>query len=114
MAENQLELEWRDGSGGQRVLICKGPLTIGTLFGLRDAAKLAQAQSLILDLSLVPYIDSAGLGTLVQIHVSSQHHGGRLALAAPTTKTTALLQMTNLNRIFKVYATTAEAEQASG
>jgi anti-sigma B factor antagonist len=112
MAENQLALEWRDGSGGQRILVCKGPLTIATLFGLRDAAKLAQAQPLILDLSQVPYIDSAALGTLVQINVSCQHHGGKLALAGPTSKTTALLQMTNLNKIFKVYPTVADAEQA--
>lgn len=76
MAENQLELEWRDGSGGQRVLVCKGPLTIATLFGLRDAAKLAQSQSLILDLSQVPYIDSAALGTLVQINVSASARAG--------------------------------------
>jgi len=112
MAENQLELEWREGSNGKRILICKGPLTISTLFGLRDAAKQAEAKNLILDLSAVPYIDSAALGTLVQINVSCQRQGGRLVLAGPTAKTTALLQMTNLNRIFAVYPTTAEAEQA--
>jgi len=112
MAENQLELEWRDGRNGKRILICKGPLTISTLFGLRDAAKQAETKSLILDLSEVPYIDSAALGTLVQINVSCQRLGGKLSLAGPTAKTSALLEITNLNRIFTVYATTAEAEQA--
>ncbi|HYB59901.1 MAG TPA: STAS domain-containing protein [Methylomirabilota bacterium] len=112
MPEGKLELEWRDGSAGQRILICKGPLTIATLFGLRDAATQAQGKWLILDMSQVPYVDSAGLGTLVQINVSCQRHGGRLALAGPTSKTTALLQMTNLSKVFQVYSSVAEAEQA--
>jgi anti-anti-sigma factor len=112
MGDNQLELESRDAGAGLRVLICKGPLTIATLFGLRDAASKVQSQSLILDLSQVPYMDSAALGTLVQIQVSSQRHGGRLALAGPTPKTIALLQMTNLVKIFQVYPSLAEAERA--
>jgi len=113
MAEGQLELEWRDGSAGQRVLVCKGPLTIATLFGLREAASKAQDKFLILEMSQVPYIDSAALGTLVQIQVSSQRHGGRLALAGPTDKTVALLTMTNLSKIFQVYPSLAEAEHAA-
>jgi len=112
MPEGKLELEWRDGSAGQRILICKGPLTIATLFPLRDAAAQAQSQWLILDLTQVPYIDSAALGTLVQIKVSCQRHGGRLALAGPTSKTTTLLQMTNLSQVFQVYSSVAEAEHA--
>jgi anti-sigma B factor antagonist len=61
------------------------------------------APALILDLSEVPYVDSAGLGSLVRAQVSRQRAGRRLALAGVNERARALLQMTNLESLFQIF-----------
>ena len=56
---------------GERILQLNGPLTITTLFGFRDVLRAERtAKMVILDFSQVPYVDSAGVGAIVNAHVS--------------------------------------------
>ena len=57
---------------GQRILQLKGALTIHTLFGFQEEVRREPTPELILDLAGVPYVDSAGLGSLVAVYVSAQ------------------------------------------
>ncbi len=61
---------------GRRILKLQGPLTLSNSFEFQELIRSDSATSLILDLSGVPYIDSAGVGCLVNGYVSHQNAGG--------------------------------------
>ncbi len=64
---------------------------------------------LVLDLGGVSYVDSAGLGQLVQIHATAKNKGGSLRLANVTKRLKDLLVVTKLVTIFDSYDSEAEA-----
>ncbi len=97
---------------GQRVIEMTGPLLITTLFPLREELRAAGEGATILDFTNVPYMDSAGLGLLVQAQVSIQKAGRRFALAGMNERVRAVLTVTHVEGLFNSYATPAEAEAA--
>lgn len=66
-------------------------------------------QKLVLDLGSVSYVDSAGLGQLVQIHATTKSKGGSLRLANVTKRLKDLLVVTKLVTVFDSYESEAEA-----
>jgi anti-anti-sigma factor len=68
---------------------------------------------LILDLTDSPYMDSAGLGLLMNYYVSAEKNGRKLLLAGANERIQALLQMTRVNLILRNYPTAAEAEASA-
>jgi anti-sigma B factor antagonist len=66
-------------------------------------------QKLLLDLGNVSYVDSAGLGQLVQAHVTVKKAGGSLKLLNLTKRLHDLLILTRLATVFDTYDTEAEA-----
>ncbi|HEV2385968.1 MAG TPA: STAS domain-containing protein [Candidatus Acidoferrales bacterium] len=89
---------------------CVGPLTLQTLFGFREAMVEEAGRSLIVDFTEVPFVDSAGLGSLVQSYVTCLKAGKRLALVGVNHRVSALLLMSNLTKCFSVFPSRAEAE----
>jgi len=67
---------------------------------------------LILDLAHVPYIDSCGLGTIAQTHLSSRRLGGWLRLLNVTGRNHQLLTVTRLLGVIGVYERQREAATA--
>ena len=61
-----------------------------------------QVTNLFLDLSGVEFIDSAGLGALVGIKVSSNKHRTRLALLNPSRGVSDILMVSKLDSIFDI------------
>ncbi len=68
---------------------------------------------LIIDMSGVPVIDSAGIRALVRGHTTSQRLGGSLRLAAMRTAVTAVLEASRLAAIFDTYASVEAARLAA-
>ena len=66
-------------------------------------------KKLVLDLGGVSYVDSAGLGQLVQIHSTARSSGGSLRIANVTKKLKDLLVVTKLVTVFDSYDSEAEA-----
>lgn len=66
----------------------------------------------ILDMSLVDYIDSAGIGVMALSSGRIKEAGGKLAVVAPEGRVLHLLKLTQLNTIVTVCATVGEAEAA--
>ena len=66
-------------------------------------------QKLVLDLGAVSYVDSAGLGQLVQIHATTKSKGGSLRLANVTKRLKDLLVVTKLVTVFDSYDSEAAA-----
>ncbi len=98
---------------GEQVLKLAGSLTITTLFGFRDAVQATTAPLLILDLADLPFMDSAGLGVLVNAHVSCVSRGRRLALVGLVDRVRTLLTVTNVHKVLAVFPTLQEAEEAA-
>ncbi|HZQ22031.1 MAG TPA: STAS domain-containing protein [Terriglobales bacterium] len=70
---------------------------------------LEQKKSVILDVSEVDTIDSAGLGELVLLHMWSEGNGCPIRIAGPNARIRNLLQITNLVSVFRLYASVEEA-----
>jgi anti-sigma B factor antagonist len=70
----------------------------------------SQVNQINLDLSQVDFIDSAGLGVLVGIKVSSNKHRSRLTLISPSRGVSDILMVSKLDAIFEII-TGADADQ---
>jgi len=68
---------------------------------------------LIIDMSAVPGIDSAGIRALVRGHTTSQRLGGSLRLAAIRSAVTAVLEASRLGAIFDTYESVEAARLAA-
>ena len=64
---------------------------------------------LLVDLSGVSYVDSAGLGELVQAYTTTKNRGGALKLLNVTTRLRDLLVITKLLTVFEVFDSEASA-----
>ena len=71
-----------------------------------------QVQKLVLELSGVDFIDSAGLGALMILYGNMKVRGGQLRLVAPGAKVLAVLKLTHTDSILPIDPT-LEAALAS-
>jgi anti-sigma B factor antagonist len=73
------------------------------------AELLPDSQQIVLELSGVEMIDSAGLGELVGILMSARASGCSIKLAAPRQNVREVLLLTNLASVFEIHPTVDEA-----
>jgi anti-sigma B factor antagonist len=104
--------------GDVLVVDARGRLTLGRETEalrqrLKDLVESGQKQ-IVLDLSGVDYIDSAGLGTLVAGAASVRRAGGELKLANLTERVRGLMQITHLSTLFDVYDNLEKARLSFG
>ena len=95
-----------------RLLRLSGPITISNFFQFQSLVRSNTSQKLILDLSSVPYIDSAGIGVLVGAYVNQQKDGRCLAFVGVTQRVRDAMQVTRVEQFFRFYDTEAAAHQA--
>ena len=113
MPDDPLRVETLDGSrNGCRILRLTGPLTLANLFQFQGLVRAEKAPVLIIDLTAVPYVDSAGIGSLMGAHVSRQKEGHALALVGINKRVKDALEVTRVLQFFKLYSTVADAEGA--
>ena len=72
----------------------------------------ADADALLIDLSDVPFMDSAGLGALIGGIRRTRESGGEVAVACSRASLTRLLHTTGFDRIVPVAESVEEAAQA--
>ena len=60
-------------------------------------------RKLVVDMAKVSYVDSAGLGELVQAQSTVRNHGGVLKLSSPPQRLRELLVLTKLTTVLRVY-----------
>src|ERR1700686_918832 len=97
------------------VIRCQGRIVVGTeITSLQhELEKLTQlTKKVVLHLGEVSFIDSVGLGALVRQFGVLRAKGGDLKLCQVSPFLLQVLQVTNLLRIFPIYASEAEAIQA--
>lgn len=107
-----LEIEVRDDD---EYLLCRpvGELDAYTVGQFREAlSSVATAPRLLIDLSQVPFMDSAGLGALIGGIRRAREAGGDVAVACSRPTLTRLLHTTGFDRIVPVTETIDAAAAA--
>ena len=114
MAVESLRIEDQsEAQSRSRVLHLSGPLVLTTLFEFQATVRANTARALIVDLTNVPYVDSAGIGALVGAYVRHQKEGHSLALVGVSERVRNALKVTRVEQFFRFFDSVAAAEQAS-
>ncbi|MCB0987947.1 MAG: STAS domain-containing protein [Microthrixaceae bacterium] len=102
-----------DDHGNHAVCRPVGELDAYTVAAFRDAlGALSTRSTLVIDLSEVPFMDSAGLGALIGGIRRTRENGGEVAVACSRPTLTRLLHTTGFDRIVPVTETLNDAVAA--
>jgi anti-sigma B factor antagonist len=94
------------------VLSFHGPLTMENVSPFLNAVRREDAPTMILDFSDVPYLDSSGLGSLVNACTSCAKSGRRFALTGVNNRVRKVLEITKMERVFLIFPTLNDALEA--
>jgi anti-sigma B factor antagonist len=109
----QMEVIRDSGATGSTAIIrLKGPLTLATLFTLQSVLREIPDSDTIIDVTDAPYIDSAGLGTILSHWSHTQRTGHRFALTGASPRINILLEITKVNAVLPLFATAEAAERS--
>jgi len=97
-------------TGSTTIFRLKGPLTLSTLLGLQDCLRETPDVDTVIDVSEVPYIDSAGLGTILSRWSHTQRTGHKFAVTGISPRIEVLLEITKVNTVLPMFKTAAEAD----
>ena len=95
---------------GVVIMTLDGPLTLRNMFQFPKDISVDPPAVLIFDLSKVEYMDSAGIGVLINYYVSAQRSGRRMTLVGANHRLDALLEMTKVKELLKNHPTVEAAE----
>ncbi|HEY4008868.1 MAG TPA: STAS domain-containing protein [Acidobacteriaceae bacterium] len=113
-----LLVEIETASPGVAVVRFTGALTLGTSLHTADSqiqkAINQGAPNIILDMAGVPYMDSAGLGALVQASGLARQHGGELRLSGVSERVAELIRMTRTESLLPMDADVDASLKALG
>jgi len=90
-----------------------GKLTLETVHDFIATMRAEAAPRLVLDMGGVSFLDSAGVGALVQIFVHRKAQNQGFALAALPKQSDAVLTVAGLRKLLPIYASIEEARSAS-
>lgn len=97
---------------GIEILSLAGPFTLGNMFQFQRDLQEIHPPFLIFDITQVPYMDSAGLGLLVNFYVSAQKNGRRMAVAGASPRIKTMFEMTRVDSLLRLFPSTEQAEAA--
>jgi len=87
----------------------KGKLSLETVANFVTRMRQESANRLVLDMSGVNFLDSAGVGALVSLFVNRRSQGKTFALAALTPQSTAVVTVAGLQKLLPIEKTVEEA-----
>ena len=104
------EIERLGEMTGPGVLCLRGPLTYENTQPFQNAVRREDRfQTMILDLTDVPYLDSSGLGSLVSAYVTRQKAGQRVALSGVNDRVLKLFEITRVEPLLLIFPTFDDA-----
>jgi anti-sigma B factor antagonist len=110
MPTSKLDLEKKSVDGKDvAVTRLSGVLSIETVHMFIEKLRPEPAAHLILDMSGLMFLDSAGVGALVSLFVSRRNLGKTLGVAALTTQGNAVLQVAGLTKLLPIFPTVEQA-----
>lgn len=104
LSSDTLKVKW-DARGPVVVVAPAGDVDLNASPTLRQALKQVQStkpQTLVIDLSGVPYMDSSGVATLVEAMKIARDQRAKMILAAPTARVKSIFEIARLDMVFKI------------
>lgn len=96
---------------GTMIFRLNGPLTLRNLFEFQAELRNGQPHLVaILDLTGVPYMDSAGMGAIINYFVHCEKNGIQMIAAGVSSRVMELFKLTKVNTVIPLAATIEEAE----
>jgi len=89
-----------------------GKLTLETVHNFVKTMRADAAKRLVLDMSGVSFLDSAGVGALVQIFVHRRAQGRTFALAALPKQSDAVVTVAGMRKLMPIYDSVEQARSA--
>ncbi len=92
---------------GERLVISfQGDLDLQSSPGARRVLLecVGRAQSVLVDLSAVPYLDSSGVASLVEAYQLSRSRGTSFALVSVSPRALRVLELARLDKVFSIHS----------
>jgi anti-sigma B factor antagonist len=64
---------------------------------------------IVVDLKLVPYVDSSDIGRIIRAHLSARQAGARVRLCNLSDRVMAVMKITRLDTVLEIYRNEADA-----
>ena len=112
LTDGPLTIDRKKGnSPTTRIFSLSGPLTLRNLFEFQTELRSMQPTGLtVIDVSGVPYMDSAGMGLVMNHYVHCQTRGAKLVVCGANSRVMDLFKVTKVDTILPLTATLEEAE----
>jgi anti-anti-sigma factor len=112
MLDKELSYTTSDGArAGTTVLTLDGPFTLANMFKIQTDLRSMRPECLIMDLTSVPYMDSAALGVIMNYYVAAQGGGRKFFVVGVNDRVRALLEMTKVDAVLRI-SDSVEAAQS--
>jgi anti-sigma B factor antagonist len=110
--DGPLTIERKEGkSPGTQIFILIGPLTLRNLFEFQTELRSKDPSGLtIIDLSQVPYMDSAGMGLVMNHYVRCKTKDAKLIVAGANNRVMDLFKVTKVDSVLPLVSTVEEAD----
>src|SRR5258707_13592441 len=109
---DKLSIDVAPGGEGIRVIRLDGPLTLRGLVEFQSMVRESEEPITIVNLTKVPFMDSAGLGALMGVHTSSQKLGRKYAIVGASDRVRSLFGVAGIEKILVIYDTIEDAKKA--
>ena len=110
MQTARLDLEREEVNNGKALVTrLNGKLSLETVHEFISTMRPEPAAYLVLDMSGLSFLDSAGVGALVSLFVSRRNHGKTMALAGLTQQGVAVMQVSGLMKLLPIFPSVEEA-----
>jgi anti-anti-sigma factor len=109
MGPATLDIARLPGSNGNVVVKLTGKLSMETVGGFLRELRAVEAEKLVLDMGDISFVDSAGVGALVQIFVHCRGKSQKFALARLNPQGMAVMQVAGLHKLLPQFPTIEEA-----
>jgi anti-sigma B factor antagonist len=106
------DVQSSDSASGARILTLTGPLTIQTLFDFQQIVREETSKPIIVDLSGVAYMDSAGLGCVVSAFTSCQRNQRSFGITGIGDRIKTLFAVTHVDGLLPCFDSLEAAEAA--
>ena len=109
---NEFKIESIQTRPDVRTIRLTGPFTLKHVFEFQAVMRAGTEPVTIIDLTEVPYMDSASLGSIMGAHVLCQKNGWQYALVGVSARLKMLFEVGGVDKLLVMYPTAEEAEAA--
>jgi anti-sigma B factor antagonist len=105
MVNDPLTFEITEPNPDERIFKLAGALTLSNMFTLQEKFRELPPANTIVDVTQVSYVDSAGIGCIVNAHVSCKNSGKSFLLVGPNDRVKAVLHHTRVDSVLNIAST---------